>query len=272
MAQPDITYSYARFAIALPADHLLPAYQAQYRLYDRFLPHLASMLAPGDLVVDVGANCGDSLAAMADANPSLAFVCAEPDETFFGYLERNAETVRRALPDVRIDLHRTLVGKAVKASGLAGVGGTRHAVIGGECTIPTRPLDEIVRGRGVRLLKSDVDGFDYDVLVSAEEVIATCAPLLYFECQLDQLFQKSGYLRAFEALLGHGYRFGFFDNFGEFVCATGDAHQIGQLLEYLWRQNTGHATRTFYYYDVLAVAPTDTALIDDAVGLYRLGT
>ena len=42
-----------------------------------------------------------------------------------------------------------------------------------------------------------------------------------------------------------------------------------QLMRYVWSQNIGHATRTIYYYDVLAVQDKDTNLIDRMIADYR---
>jgi len=57
----DIGYKIGRFLIRLPHDHLLPVYQARFPQYDRFLPHLAGFLPKKLIVIDLGANCADTL-------------------------------------------------------------------------------------------------------------------------------------------------------------------------------------------------------------------
>ena len=64
----NIKYQYRDFSIELPAEHLFPSFQEKHKLYDRFLPHLCKYLAPGSTILDVGANCGYSLAAMYNSN------------------------------------------------------------------------------------------------------------------------------------------------------------------------------------------------------------
>src|SRR5260221_6312403 len=91
-------YRYRNFSIRLPADHLLPFYQSMYGTYDKFLPHLVRYLQPPATVIDVGANCGDTLAGMYDANDRLSYISVEPDEAFFQYLSENALRMRNSNP------------------------------------------------------------------------------------------------------------------------------------------------------------------------------
>src|SRR5215203_6027449 len=71
--------------IDLPGNHPLPRYQRDYPLYDRFLPMLVSRLPDTAQIIDVGANCGDTVAAMYAANPRLRYLAIEPDPAFFKY-------------------------------------------------------------------------------------------------------------------------------------------------------------------------------------------
>src|ERR1700728_3258116 len=106
-------YRYRNVSIQLPADHLLPFYQSMHGTYDKFLPHLVRYLQPYATVIDVGANCGDTLASMYDANDRLNFICVEPDEVFFRYLSENALRMRISNPGASIRLYKALVGKGV---------------------------------------------------------------------------------------------------------------------------------------------------------------
>lgn len=260
-------------SLVLPADHGLPRFHALHRHYDRFLPHLAGFLPPGTGVVDVGANCGDTLAAMHAANQKLAFTCIEPAPVFDAYLRRNLARLRAAHPMLDVTIVNAMVGAAVSGAALVEAGGTAKQVVGGASTIAgaaTLSLDAIMAGGPpIGLLKSDVDGFDYDVLDSASAVIAADRPLLFFECQLDHAFQRDGYRATIAGLVRNGYRhWTVFDNFGEVLLRTSDIDQIGLLLDYLWRQNAHGATRTIFYYDMLAATDGDAALVDRTVTAY----
>jgi FkbM family methyltransferase len=269
----DVECRVGDLVIALPADHLLPTYKKDHKLYDRFLPHLSKFLEPGTTVIDVGANCGDTLASMWVASKSLAYVCIEPDDVFFEYLEKNVLRIREADHAASIRTIKALLGKKVTKVSLAGSGGTKRAVVrAGKNSIASRSLDEVLSGDGrarTSLLKSDVDGYDYDVIDSAEAVIHADLPLLYFECQLDSEVQKAGYERTIAHLASVGYRgWVVFDNYGEVIVRTGDTDQIIQLMAYLWRQNIGRSTRTVHYYDVLGFTDKDRAMVDKVMASY----
>jgi FkbM family methyltransferase len=264
---PYITYAYNHFAIALPANHLLPTYQKQHRLYDRFLPHLAKYIDRGSIIIDVGANCGDSLASMYDVNQELNYVCIEADDIFFEFLNLNVSQIRAFDPRASILTIKSFIGKNVTNAILEGSAGTKHAVPGsGSQGMSTQTLDAIFANTStakIRLLKSDVDGYDYDVIESARSLIERHSPLIFFECQFDHEFQKTNYLSTIAGLESMGYAdWAMFDNFGQLLLRANSVSQVIQLFEYVWRQNINQSTRTIYYFDVLASTRTDTLLID----------
>ncbi|GHT01402.1 hypothetical protein AGMMS50276_29320 [Synergistales bacterium] len=89
------TYSIGRFNVKLNRDHALPRIQERYKMYDRFLPFLASYLCDG-VIFDIGANVGDTLLAMLDKmNPesTSTFVCIEPDRDYFALMKKNIEVL-----------------------------------------------------------------------------------------------------------------------------------------------------------------------------------
>ena len=275
-------YRYRNFSIRLPANHLLPFYQSMYGTYDKFLPHLVRYLEPHATVIDVGANCGDTLAGMYDSNNQLSYICVEPDEVFFEYLSENAQRMRNSFPGSSIRLYRALVGKGVSLAALEGSGGTKHAVqvdasLPAANAIFSVTLDSLILptqlGR-VELLKSDVDGFDFDVLDSAARIIAEHLPILFFEYYFVDLNQKYGYQKTIAALQRSGYCvWTVFDNYGDVVLRTRDIDALFQLIDYVERQNAGNLTRTIHYFDVMAGTARHEALLTMTVSDYlRLGS
>jgi FkbM family methyltransferase len=260
-------------SILLPPDHALPRYQRRHRKYDRFLPHLVRYLQAPGTVIDVGANVGDTLAAMAAENGALDYVCIEADADFHALLETNAGRVRAARPGICIDLHRALVGARAKTATLEGAKGTRTAVETEGAGLASQRLDALL-GAGLpsplRLLKSDVDGHDHDVIASAEALIEAHRPLIFFECQYDDAGQKAAYLEMLRDLEGRGYRdWAVFDNFGELALRAGEVAPIEQLVEYVWRQTLGRSTRTVHYWDILAIGgEAESRLMDQVLADY----
>src|SRR3981189_2700602 len=93
--------------------------------------------------------------------------------------------------------------------------------------IPIRPLADVLRDhprfRAPRLIKTDTDGTDFDILLSSLDVIGACRPILYFEYKPD--IRQDGIaqsIQAITALRAAGYtRFLVYDNFGNYLETVG---------------------------------------------------
>jgi hypothetical protein len=250
-------YPHAEYSILLPADAMMPVHQRNHRLYDRFLPFFAQYLPPGALVVDVGAYCGDTMAAMLAANPGLRFVCIEGDGDRFDLLEENVRRIQSALRDVDVHTVRAYVGTDAGAA------------FSGQLQALDQILQAEQTGR-VWLLKSDTDGHDFDVLDSAGEVLRRDWPMLFFECENHSAEDMAAFLGLFERLRERGYtHWVLFDNFGAVMLETADLEVVRQLLDYVWRQNLNLSTRTIYYFDILAATRVDRRIVTRIVADYK---
>ncbi len=267
------TYQYSGFYIVLPSNHMLPHYQQSHPKYDRFLPHLAQYLNANDTVIDIGANVGDTLAGMVEKNPLLNYICIEPDDHFFAYLKKNIQLIKNTHSQLNVSTVQSLVGKDITGVKLEGDHGSKHAVLDESVGIKSKQLDELlanIASENIRLIKSDVDGFDYDVLGSSLTTIEINRPILYFECQYDFEYQKNGYEKILIELEKLGYcDWLVFDNFGQIMLRTNELKSIFELLNYVWSQNTGRATRTIYYFDILATQKKEDELISKVVREYN---
>ncbi len=151
-------------------------------------------------------------------------------------------------------MSKSFVGKEVTGAHLEGGFGTKHAVVGSVGGFETVSLDHILEPvhEPILLLKSDVDGFDYDVLNSALARIEKDCPMLYFEAAFDFDYQLVRYLEILRTLQQIGYgQWVIFDNFGLKILETSDIDVISQLFEYVSKMNHKESTRTIYYFDVL---------------------
>jgi hypothetical protein len=91
-------------------------------------------------------------------------------------------------------------------------------------------------------------------------------PMLFFETN----FENEAQLRSYQELLAWLPTLGYtcwvaFDNFGERVLKTGNVDMLHQLLDYVWRQNSGRSTRTVYYFDLLGFAECHRERADRAL-------
>jgi len=267
-------YQINNYAIQLDVNHLLPHYQSVHPFYDRFLPHLVKYLPDNTLVIDVGANVGDTLVSMLGNNDKLDYLCIEASTDFFSDLKINVESLKAQNNKVSISIVNEFVGRDITDVGLDGKGGTKHAVVGGgnikSKTMSSILSDLAVEHSRVSILKTDVDGFDWDVIRSSYDVLGH-NPYLYFECEYSNFKQLESYKELFSEMVTIGYsKFAFFDNFGQFILSTDDLNVVGALLDYVKRQNFHKSTRTCYYYDVLAYHNDKSVEVDAIITEYNI--
>lgn len=249
-------YNINKYSIELEYTHPLPDYQNRHPRYDRFLPYFVKFLPEKSLVIDVGANIGDTLVGMIANNEKIEYLCVEASNEFFKNLQKNVKLLKINKPDIRVTLLNELVGKDIDEVSLEGSRGTKYAVPGSGSIKPKTMLTILselkIEHERVSLLKTDVDGFDWDVIRSSYEALSH-NPYVFFECYYENQEQFRNYKDMFSELVSIGYsKFAFFDNFGEFMITIGNINQIYELIEYINRQNSNQSTRTIHYYDVLA--------------------
>jgi len=239
--------------------------QAQHRLYDRFLPVLCHHVPPG-WIVDVGANVGTTAAAMAKEcdNPILSI---EGNPDYFVQLVEN-------VGQLPVRCIRTLVGTGKVGGSLVSGGGTARLV-----RAPTqsnaRPLDAILHEAeisysNVALLKTDADGSDGDVILSATKILRESEPLLFSENHFCDHVEEQELDFAYVELTKLGYRyFWAFDNFGNLMVSECSYEKIHDLNKYVASQTFHGCTRTIYYLDVLAATERRVVHARNAIAYYR---
>jgi FkbM family methyltransferase len=261
-------------SIKLPRGHALPALQRHHLLYDRFLPILVNGRSSHEWIIDVGANVGDTATALVQVCDAK-ILCIEASTHFYKYLQRNHRHLEEKYPK-RIYLENAFAGTGEVKGTLVESLGSAHVEIGATkdiSNVPRLNLDEIVAQRGIAdrdifLVKSDVDGFDYDVMSSGARVLKESSALLYWENQIQTPSQLEGYLRYFDFLQLCGYsHFWLFDNFGRLMIPDTTIATLRSLSEYLYAQNAERA-RGIYYIDVLGAKPSMRGIAQQRVDSY----
>ena len=188
-------------------------------------------------------------------------------------MKKNTESLMAQNSELRISIVNEFVGRDITDVGLDGKGGTKHAVVGGG-DIKSKTMLTILTDLGVKhsrlsLLKTDVDGFDWDIIRSSYEAL-THNPYVYFECMYDNLKQLESYKELFSEMISMGYsKFSFFDNYGQFILSTDNVREVSELLDYVKRQNFHNSTRTYFYYDVLAYSNDKWEEVDSIIKDYN---
>jgi FkbM family methyltransferase len=275
----EFDYTINGLVLKLPMGHRLPFYQAKFAKYDKFLSYIVKRLEAGSSVLDIGANCGDTLAAIVPAGPRLRYYAVEPSDNYYKYLEQNIETIRKAFPLVSLAYTKSLVGNSDGLYTLIEKGGTATAVKvqkqddvaeKNSKSLAKTSLTQLVKAQDsqfrLRLLKTDTDGMDWDVINSGLEVIKDAHPILFFECDPQNTEAFLAYQSTFEKLNNLGYNhFYIFDNYGEYVCSLNKVSPLVDFMRYCYAQDQ----RTIHYIDVLACVAKDAALVESAINEFN---
>ncbi|MCU7494818.1 MAG: FkbM family methyltransferase [Ignavibacteria bacterium] len=264
-------YRIGKYFIKITPGFPLPDYQSLNKLYDHFLPVLAKYLDSQKLIIDVGANIGDTAIALVQScsNPLL---CIEASDEFFPYLRDNL----KLLPNndfVRVRTVKKLAGTGAISGALdykmRGTAGLKQDALGASVT--HTPLDELVTDpSGVILIKVDTDGFDFDVLRSAAKILQHSEPVLFWENVVDEDFQLSGFNNLYPFLQSMGYNSVYiFDNYGNLIIEETGFSAAENINRYIHSMKNYNCTRTIHYTDILASTEKNRSLVEKAVLEYK---
>jgi FkbM family methyltransferase len=235
-------------------------YLANYPHYDRLPRRLSDFVHERQqrlVVIDVGANIGDTVAAFR-SRASDRFLAIEPSAKFHSFLVRNwghepnVATVEEACRRDGVEVGLRIVeanGTASLAPGSAGN------------SIRGRTLDAIVAdhpfAQDANVLKIDTDGHDFVVIAGADRLLSQNLPAILFECAP---FGDPDYveecLQTVQRLRGHGYRHVLvYDNFGD-LLGKHSLDDLATFRDLLFFQVASNRL----YYDVLAMRPDDLGI------------
>ena len=258
-----------------PFNHLLDMYKERLRLYDYFLPALCKVMAGlGDrgVIVDVGANIGDTVALIRQEGVVNRVIAIEASSEFFDLLERNVKAAPRKFGDVQ--LIKAFVGKenaqlVLKYSN--GTAGTREVSGGSEGRgVPVMTLSQLGESE-IALLKIDTDGYDGAILEGNAEFINSLAPIVWAEAYVDSDDSLISWKNAL-GVLGARYKHIFlFDNVGRPVFSGAlnpeSISWVIGLIRYAWIQrvleSSGEGSCGQAYFDI-ALFPEGKEEIRDA--------
>ncbi len=268
----DVEYLIEKQKVILPANHLLPRFQKENKLYDRFLPILSKCLPEEKIIVDIGANVGDTLISMIQHSDNN-FFCVEPSEEFYEYLNKNISTLDTNKQS-QIKVFKYLIGTNKFSGKIIENGlGTASLKITDSNTAPNNiiSLDDLLQNQNnVILIKVDTDGFDFDVLLSGKTSCLNEKPILYWENEVKTEIQKNGFYELYEFLESIGYNHIFiFDNFGNLMIENTDFKTLSHLTEYVYSMNNHNCTRTIYYNDILATCSNNIDIVNNAICEYK---
>ncbi len=253
-----------RYQIQLPSMSRLPEYMRDFRLYDVALGKIADALYskyPDIHAIDIGANVGDTAARIRQTH-DIPVLCIEGDRDIIGLLQVNAMDMGAG-----ILIEESFVGQHGASATIASAHGLNASLEISETGTRLKSLSSILAlhswFRNAKLLKTDTEGFDFDIVRQSMEWIASARPIVFME--YDPAFrpeEPDAGLETLRALSRAGYtRFLYYDNFGNFLLnvRADDTQTQGRLHAYL-ASHRKHGTAV-YYFDVSAVHEEDEELI-----------
>ena len=205
--------------IILPPGHLLSLYESVYPKYDRFLPTVIGKIKENEVIIDIGANIGDTLFRLLNINTRPYYYCIEADNFFFEYLQKNKKSLDVNIQN-KIILIKTFVGDQLQGNLSETTTGTK-SLIESDLGIKSKKLDDIImeyKIKNIKLIKVDVDGYDYNILFSAINELKNNKPDIFFEYMPLDESGKKNYLRLIEKLNEIGYsKWTMLDNYGTII-------------------------------------------------------
>lgn len=223
--------------ILAPKDHPLDRYQKAHPLYDRRLAEFSAILtqhAQGTIVVDIGANIGDTAALMREAGCHLKILCIEPSTQYFSYLTANAGG---SWPQItNVESLQAFIGNPSDSMELVEHDGTAYAQstkpITSEYTtseaITVKQLSDIV-SQPVSLVKIDTDGLDARILQGNRDFFISSQPVLWSEMDTTAGASLEDWRSVFDDLQHTHQYVVAFDNFG-FLIAHGPTAELKDTL------------------------------------------
>ncbi|SDR86751.1 methyltransferase, FkbM family [Nocardioides scoriae] len=182
-------YRIGRYAVTLPPAHRLPWFQDLFPTYDRYAASLLQQLLSGSrtpLLVDVGANVGDTTLLALDAVPQLHVVAVEGDAEFTSYLRDNTRQVasRVTVVDRFLSVRDQ---RPLQYRGNSSTGGFVPATDGDPLPMPTGldlTVTELLADadrHDVVVWKSDTDGLDLTLLEQDWDIVLSTCDVVWFE-------------------------------------------------------------------------------------------
>lgn len=261
----NVTFLVGPYTLLSPYDHALPSLLAKYPDYGWSLGRLAQTLHQKYtdlLVLDVGANIGDSTAIIQNSVPQAKIVCIEGSEKFYKYL---LENIRQYRTVVAFNEYMGKTEATVFTSLEENQGTIRLLPSKGKTKVHIKTLDSFLEQHSqyktAQLLKIDADGYDLQILCGGKNYIKKTKPVIYFEYAkfcfaefgddgLETFFmlEKMGYITAV-----------LYDNFGRFLLSVQlhNHHLLRQLDMYV----TG-GRGAFAYLDIVLFNRKDTDLAE----------
>ncbi len=155
--------------------------------YDRMTGRvLKKILRPDSNCIDVGAHKGEVLEKIIDLAPQGKHFAIEPIPHLYRVLVKNFSDQATIFNQAISDRNGTTSFQHVRnAEAYSGIKPRAYAVDIPDInvmTVETATLDSLIPDVAIELIKIDVEGGEYEVLLGAKKILTQSRPTLIFEC------------------------------------------------------------------------------------------
>lgn len=280
--KPKRYYDIDGFVLDMGAHHLLSNYQEDCPMFARFIPYfgvIGKKVRPtGGVIVDLGANVGDTAAAIIK-HTNAHLLCIEPTHAYYALLKKNIlllDPQGSRIQTLQAFISEEKQGYQADVSG----GGTAVQKASMNPEAPTLFLPEAIEQCGISLesvclIKTSTSGNDAGAVLSLGDALDDIEPIFYIETDMtmdggtDVLArQLDSYWRMDSYLEHKGYTCCFiFDNYGNFLC-EGTPKTLKDIHRYMYQMALGKSNRTFYYVYLLICRKEHEKICADTVKEY----
>lgn len=251
-------------SIILPPEHLLTDYQRLYPQYDSyFLPFfslMSSRYIEGGVLVDIGANVGDTSLAVLSRWPKISVIAVEGSPYFLKYLRKNFESSQQVRIVDRFVTHKQGSWKILKNRGTAHLVEVdpHKDVVNTRETITPAEILGLVEPGNFCIWKSDTDGYDIPILLGSFDEITTSCEVLWIEFDpVGNLSTPTDVQNLIDRLATLPLEIVLFDNFGHlmgrFPCNEAPI-RLADVVRWLQIQ-ASEGTRVVPYVDLWVLKP-----------------
>jgi FkbM family methyltransferase len=238
------------------------------------------------LIIDIGANIGDTSIAIFSKNHKAFIVGVEPDTGFYDECIKNIKL--NNLSDRFLGIKKFVSTKngaySLDKSKTSSTGSISYdsKQTGEINTVSFNQLMDLIpstRKMKFDILKIDTDGFDWDILDSFIDYTQNSLikpRFVFFEMQtylnnsevkdVNRNMIIENYKLSIESLHSIGYiNFCLLDNFGTPIKITQSLSQIFEINDYIMRSQIFNSFSTIYYMDILAFSDDEIVYVNEAI-------
>jgi len=250
-------YFKKNFKIILPYNSDLDQYAKMPR-FNKFMHFISKNLSKNSVVIDIGANIGDTTIEILLSNRTLSVKSIEGSLFYYKYLKKNLINFKKKFNNkLKIKSYLNYIGNNTKGSIVVDKQGSGSYSKVGNNEFLT--LDNFIKSTGVlhsneniSLIKIDTDGYDYDVINSGFNIIKLYKPIIFFEAYCVDKNKLFNYDKTINNLNKLGYiEWAVFDNCGSLIFKNISTKLVKELLIYTYRQYIGKQYGVPYF-DIVA--------------------